>query len=102
MPLTEFYNTTNLTQAENIPDLLVVANNATGQIFVGGFLIAFFIIILMTLMTRFRFDESIFASSFAGFFISIFLRQAQLINFTFVIGFLIIMALSGLLMYMKK
>jgi hypothetical protein len=102
MALIELYNLTNLTNAKTLPDLVVIANNATNQIFMGGYLVAFFIIMLMGLLVKFKFEESLLASSFACFILSLFLRQAQLINFTFVIGFLIITAMMGLYMFMKK
>lgn len=102
MTLTNLYNITELMQADSIPDLVITANNASNQIFMGGYMVAFFIIMMLVLLIKFKFDESVLASSFACFIASLFLRQAQLINFVFPLAFLIMMAMMGFYMYMKK
>lgn len=100
--MTDLYNITGLMAADTIEDLIVVANNATGQIFIGGFLIAIFVIIIMIFLGRFSFEKSILASSFVCFLIALFLRQANMIHFIFVIAFPVLSAFTFLYISLKK
>jgi hypothetical protein len=96
--MTDLYNMTDLQNADTFQKLFVVANDATGQILVGMFLIVIFILLTL-ILKRSSFKEGLLASSFVCFILSIFLRFANLISFEFVIGFLLIMALTGLYMH---
>jgi hypothetical protein len=90
------YNLTNLTGSDTIVDLIVYSNQATNGIIVQGFLIAIFFILTMGFMVKSKFEDSVMASSFICFILSLFLRQAELVSFIFVIGFLVVTAFVGL------
>jgi len=100
--MADLYNLTGLMQADTIEDLIVVANNATNQIFIGGFLIAIFIVMLMVFIGRFEWERSVLASSFVCFILALFLRQANMINFIFVIAFPTIAAFTFLYISLSK
>ena len=106
--MTDLYNLTALKQSQNLVDLVLVANDATSKggqygILVQGFLIAFFIIMILSLMAAKKsadFLTSIFASSFVCFILSIFLRTANLISLLYVLVFGLIMSLTGFYLFM--
>lgn len=96
------YNLTNITNVQVPADLVVAANIYTESLFMGLMLIAIFIVFTMRFMVKNKFGESLLGSSFICFIASLFLRQAGLINFVFVIGFLVVMAFTGMLMYITR
>ena len=87
------YNLSALQNSETITDIVVAANNATGQVLMGLFLVAIFIVFVLRLK-KYDFEDTILASSFIFFILSVFLRQAQLVNFIVVLVFLVILAFS--------
>ena len=90
-------NISGLQNATSFYDVLVYDNYITGQLFMGLFLIALVFIIFMMVKGREEFEESILIASFAGLVFSIFLKALNLINFLYVLAFIIILA--GYAMY---
>lgn len=96
------YNLTGLQNSTTFVDIAVYANTATNDILAGGFMVAIFMVMTMSFMIKTSFEKSVFASSFVSFVLSLFLRQAGLINFVFPLGFLVICAFAGLYLYAAK
>jgi len=95
------YNLSALAESETVLDVVTVANNATGQILMGLFLVAVFFIMMM-ILSKNGFDNALVISSFACFILSLFLRFANMINFLFVIFFLAITAFMLFYMVVVK
>jgi len=95
------YNITGLTSAETITDIVVFANESTGSILFGLFVLAIFFIMLMV-MRKYEFTDTLLASSFSCFIISVLLAYGGLLNILFPIGFLTIMSLTALYVFMNK
>lgn len=95
------YNLTDLTSQTNLYGLVQYANDSTGSFFVGLFVVAIFFVFMFR-FKRDDFDETIFISSTICFFLGVAFRVIDLINILFVLGFLILAALSGLHIYMNK
>jgi hypothetical protein len=89
------YNLTLLQEAETIYKVFVYADNASGNIMVGLFMIAIFFVFLMALK-RYSFTNALLASSFVSFILSLFLTYANLLNFMFPLFFLITASLTAL------
>ncbi len=96
------YNMTALHNASNVYDLVVYANDSTGQILVGLFVIAVFFIMFVGLKRNAEFAESLLASSFICFVISGFFTYGKLLNMIFPLIFLAITAFTILFMQMSK
>lgn len=95
------YNMTALQQVDSIGDLFVYADKSTGNILFGILLIAVFFIMLLV-MKRWEFDKALLSASFGTFILALILTFAGLLNFVFVLIFLIIMALTGLYVYINR
>lgn len=102
MNLTTPYNLTRLQNSLNVNDLFRFANDSTSGALSGLGITAIFFVLTLAFKARASFEEAILASSFICFGLSLFLRYAGLINFMFVLGFLIIMAFSGLYVYINN
>lgn len=96
------YNMTALQNSYTVQGIFSFANDATGGVMVGLFMIAIFFVMLMTLKRTSDFDDALLASSMACFVISLFLVGADLINFLFVVGFGLTMAFSAFFHWMYK
>ena len=79
----DLYNLSGLQNATTVVDVIIYANNTVDQILVGGFMLAFFIIMTTALLRRYDILESITVASFVCFFVSSFLRLAGLVSFNF-------------------
>lgn len=95
------YNTTNLTNAENILDIFIFANNASSSTLVGGMMVAIFFVMLM-MMKKWDFDESLLATSFVCFILSMLLTYSKLLNLIFPLVFLAITAFTGFYIFVAK
>lgn len=95
------YNMTELQASETVIDLVVFANRATEMVLGNLFMIAIFIILLMVLK-RHDFEETLLVSSFICFVISLLFRAAGMIHYTLIIVFMLIMAFTTLYMYVVK
>ena len=95
-------NISGLQNATSFYDVLVYDNYITGQLFMGLFLIALVFIIFMMVKGREEFEESILVASFAGLVFSIFLKALNLINFLYVLAFIIILAGSAMYILVVK
>jgi len=95
------YNLTALANSSGVIDLIEVTNDATGKVLFGFFMVAIFFVLLLGLK-RYGFDNAIAASSFACFILSVLLVFAELLNFIYVLGFFILMALTIFYMQMNK
>ena len=98
------YNLTNLTAAQDLGDLAVVANNfSNGVLFAGGTVAIFFItLILLSRNPNNDFANSLLVSSFVSFILSGMLAFGGYINILFPLGYLIILSLTGLLVWTSK
>jgi len=92
------YNMTQLQASTTVFKLFEYANDATGEILVGLFMIGIFFILLLS-MKRMNFEYALFASSGLAFVLSAILTYSKLLNFIIPLIFLIVMALSGFYLY---
>ncbi len=95
------YNMTTLGNAETVAELFLYADTAANNILFGLILFALFFIMLMVLK-RWEFDKALLSSSFACFILALILSFASLLNFIFVLLFLMIMAFTGFFMYIRN
>ena len=95
------YNITGLTTAETVGDIVVYANTSIGGFLFGLFILALFFIMLMV-MRRYEFTDTLIASSFSCFIISTILSYGGFLNILFPIGFLTIMSLTALYVCMNN
>lgn len=100
------YNITALSNVDNLAELFLYANNSTGAatgegILFGLISIALFFIMLFVLK-RWEFDKALLTSSFSMFILTLILSFAKLVTFYFPLAFLIIMAFTGMYMYISE
>jgi|26BtaG_2_1085354.scaffolds.fasta_scaffold01132_3 membrane-associated HD superfamily phosphohydrolase len=101
------YNITTLQNANTVSDIFIFANSVSagqagdGGILFGLIIIAIYFILIMRLK-KYDFDEAILAVSFACFVLSIFLVQAKLLNFIFILIFLTVTAGFAFYMYVVR
>ena len=95
------YNITPLQQAPGIYEIFLFANTSANALLFGLIMIGIFFILLY-LLKRWGFAEALLSSSFACFVLSGFLVYIKLLNFYFLLAFLIILALTGLYVFMIK
>lgn len=74
------YDLTGLTNSTRVEQLFVVANTASNNLLIGGFLISLFLIITTSLALRFGFKKAWLSGSTAGLLMSMFLVQAEMLN----------------------
>jgi len=89
------YNETALKAVENTFDIVKYANDVTGGVFIAFGVIIFFFV-LMGALFSIEFEARLIVSSFACFFISVLLAGIELLNWIYPLGFLLLVALSGL------
>ena len=92
------YNLTLLQQKEGVVGLVEYVNYATTDLFSAIMVISLYFILLLALK-RFDFVQSVMASSFVMFFVSIFLVYAELLNFVFPLFFISVVAVIALYAY---
>ena len=95
-------NLTNLTQVTNIYDIVKFNYDVTQGIFGDMLVLTLFFILLMMFIKNYSLSESMLASSFLVFCISLFLRMINLIAFRDVMILGIIIFLSGSWVYYEK
>jgi len=95
------YNLTELKEAETFYDLTIYANTASEQILGGVFMFAIFFVFIL-LFKRFGLDKAIAGSSFICLILSLYLSFAKLLSFYMIIVFLVILAFTGLYLYVNK
>ena len=95
------YNLTNLHNLTTLTSVIQVTNSATNGLMVGLFMIAVWLVLLFSFL-RYDFIKAIAGSSFACFFLSIFLVYLDLLNIMFLLAFLFLTAGAGLLMYLDE
>jgi hypothetical protein len=93
------YNITGFQTAKTVSDMAVWANQTTNYAFAESFLVATFFIFLLVLKSKNDFDDSILASSFVCFILSLFLRLANLVSFGTVLIFLAILSITAFFVY---
>lgn len=93
------YNLTPLLNSTDIGGLVVSANQLAGGLLISGFSIAVFFVVLMR--NRGQMVESLAVSGFVSFILAAILGFLGVLNFAFLIGYLIITALSVLYLYMR-
>jgi len=95
------YNITGFTNAETVADIVVFANESTGNILFGLFILALFFIMLMT-MRKYEFTDTLLTSSFVCFVLSAILSYGGFLNILFPIGFLAILSFTTLYVWMNR
>lgn len=92
------YNLTNLTTAENIGDVARTANNYSQGVLFGGALIAFFFVMLMSLL-KWGFDVALTVSAWSCFILGLFLALGEFVSILYPLAFLAIAAFGTLWLY---
>lgn len=95
------YNMTELSNVETFSGIVTYANNSTGGLMVGMFLLAFFFIMLMALK-KWDFTNALLTSSFIAFIVGAVLSYADILNLLFPLGFLAITAFSAMFVYVTR
>jgi len=95
------YNITALSNVDSVGTLFQYANNSAGGVLFGIIIMAVFFIMLLV-MKRWEFDKALLSSSFACFILAMLLSFAGLLNFMFVLIFLVIMAFTALYVYINR
>lgn len=95
------YNLTALQASDSFSELVLYADESTGGILVGLFVVAVFFVGLFALK-RYDFEQTVPALSFFCFIISLLLSFAHLLNFLFPLGFGILLALSTMYVYISR
>lgn len=93
------YNLTAFQNATNISGLVMSANQFSGGILITGLTIAIFFVILM--QNKGGIVESIAISAYISFIISGILGFLGVLNFVFIIGYLVMAALATFALYMR-
>jgi len=97
------YNMTNFSASNNVLDLGISINEASGNWLSYGILSALFIVLLMTLIRNNNpTPEAFFGSSTICVIVSLLFLTAGLINIVWVVGFTFIWALSAISLYVNK
>lgn len=96
------YNMTALQNSQYISDLVVYADQSTNGLIMGLGLIALFVVLLTTFLRRNDFDQSLLVSSFLCFIASLLLNVGGYVVWLFPSIFLLIMALTGFVMFVIK
>lgn len=100
----ELYNMTKLVQSQDVGDLALTANSYSGGVIFGGGSLAVFIIVLV-LLTRnpnSEFANSLLVASFVSFVLAGILAFGEYLSPIFSLGYLILMALTGLFIWTTK
>lgn len=92
------YNLTNLTNADNLGDVMLFSNEVTGGVLIGLLLVAIFFIMLMALK-RWEFANALLASSWVSFLLGIVLSYGGFVNILLPLGFLAVAAFTALYIY---
>ena len=95
------YNLTQMQEAETVFGLFDYANDSTGGILIGLFLVAFYFVLLM-MMKRYEFEKSLLVASWITFIVAIMFSYAGLLNLYFALIFLIITAFTSFYMVVFK
>ena len=95
------YNLTLLQKSITVSDLVSFANTSTGGILSGLFVVIVFFILMITLK-RASFVDTLAASSFIIFILSIFMLLGGFISFFYVLAFLLLTGFSIFYMVMVK
>jgi len=100
--MADVYNMTGFRTSQTVADVVVWANSVTGNLLVGGFMLAFSIIMTTALLRRYNMVESLAVTGYVCFFISIWLRFAGLVNFEFLLVYGTIMSVSTMILVIKR
>ena len=96
----------NLTQLQNsttIVDVVIASNQFAENLLGGMFVIAIALIMMMVLVRKGNdFGKSALAVSYVCFFISLFMRYLGFVDVYLVLGFLLMMAIFGLIEYLGQ
>ena len=95
------YNLTALNNVDSVFDVVIFADDASGGILVGLFVIAIFVVALFTLK-RYDFDFALLGSSFGTFVISAILAYGGLLNLIYPLAFLAILAFTAFFVFIVK
>lgn len=95
------YNMTQMQAIDSVGQLFYYANQHSSSFLMGGFLIAFFFILLMKLK-RYAFEDALAVSSFFTMLFSLLGTWAGLVNWYYCLFFTILMAVSAVLVYQKN
>jgi hypothetical protein len=96
------YDLSGLTNSTRVEHLFSVANTASNDLLAGGFLISIFIIITGSLIMRFGMKKALPAGFIAGFLMSMFMVQAEMVSPMFNLFFLAGGAFSTIYAYLTS
>ena len=99
--MTDPYNLTALNSADSIFSLVSVANDYSGSLLMGLFVIAVFAISLLVLK-KYEFDFALLSSSFGTFVISALLTYAGILNIMYPLAFLAILSFTAFYVFVVK
>lgn len=95
------YNMTDLQAVDSVLKLFEYANDSSGGVMIGLFLIGFFFIMFLTLKS-WEFDRALLSSSFISFVIGMVLSYSGFLNIWFPLGFLVITGFTALYMHLNR
>jgi len=95
------YNVSALQNASTVLDIVQYANDTTDMLLFNLFMIVIFIVLLMVLK-KYDFEDTLLVASFFCFVISLLFRYAKLISFAYPIAFLTLTAFSALYLFVVK
>ena len=95
------YNITELQSIVTFYELVDYANTYSSNALVGLFLIAIFVVLLMTLK-RYDFSNAMIASSFITIVLAAVLSYIDLIDIRLTVIFIALAAIMALVVFMKK
>lgn len=95
------YNITGLVQnVTSLEAFISVSNDASNGLLVGLFMLSIFVVLFVSFM-RFDFLRALAGSGFICLIVSGFLVYLDWLNIIFMLGFLLITAGSGFLLYLQ-
>jgi len=95
------YNLTALNNVDSVFGVVTFADDASGGILVGLFVIAIFVVALFTLK-KYEFDFALLSSSFGAFVISAILTYGGMLNLIYPLAFLAILSFTAFYVFVVK
>lgn len=96
------YDLTNLTNVTQAYDVIRWVNDTSKGLFIGGTIIAIWIIALVAITNKYEFPQAMTVASFGAMIIASIFTYAQLLNFLYPLFFLVCTALGVLFIYMNR
>lgn len=97
----KMYDTTNITNATGIFEVVKATNSLVGGVIVSFLVLAFFFIVLISLK-KYDFNDAITTACFASFIVSLIFSFIGMLNFIFPLVFLLGTAFGLLWIHLSK